>query len=81
MEPPGCSGDAGCYVVTQEKVSLEEGMATHSSTTSWRISTNSLMGYSSQGLKESDTIEVTEYTCTHYTACDNMDESGGHNDK
>ena len=40
---------------------LEEGMATHSSTLAWRIPwTESLVGYSPQGRKESDTTEVTK---------------------
>ena len=37
---------------------LEKGIATHSSILAWRIPwTWSLMGYSPQGLKESDTTE------------------------
>ena len=41
---------------------LEEGMATHSSTLAWRIPwTESLVGYSPQGSKESDTTEVTKH--------------------
>ena len=41
---------------------LEEGMATHSSTLAWRIPwTESLVGYSPQGRKESDTTEVTKH--------------------
>ena len=39
---------------------LEEGTATHSSTSAWRIHRQrSLAGYSPQGCKESDTTEAT----------------------
>ena len=39
---------------------LEEGMATHSSILAWRIhGQRSLAGYSSQGRKDSNTIEAT----------------------
>ena len=39
---------------------LEEGMATHSSILAWRThGQRNLVGYSPQGHKESDTIEVT----------------------
>ena len=41
---------------------LEEGMATQSSILAWRIPwTESLVGYSPQGCKESDTTEVTKH--------------------
>ena len=39
---------------------LEEGMATHPSISAWRIHRQrSLVGYSPQGCKESDTTEAT----------------------
>ena len=39
---------------------LEKGMAAHSSILAWRIPrTESLVGYSPQGHKESDTTEAT----------------------
>ena len=42
---------------------LEKGMATHSSILAWRIPwTESLVGYTPQGHKESD---MTEATYTH----------------
>ena len=45
---------------------LEEGMATHSSILAWRIPwTEEPGGLPSQGLKESDTTEVTYHACTH----------------
>ena len=53
---------------------LEEGMATHSSILAWRIPwTGSLAGYSPWDRKESDTIEVTEYT--HKQDCLNFGSS------
>ena len=45
---------------------LEEGMATHSSILAWRIPwTNSLVGYSPWGCKESDTAEATNHRTAH----------------
>ena len=53
---------------------LEKGMATHSSILAWRIPwTGSLAGYSPWDRKESDTIEVTEYT--HKQDCLNFGSS------
>ena len=45
---------------------LEDGMATHSSILAWRIPMDkkSLVGYSPQGHKESDTTEATDHTHT-----------------
>ena len=44
---------------------LEESTATHSSIFAWRIPwTESLVGYSPQGHKESDTTKVTKHTHT-----------------
>ena len=47
--------------------SLEKDMATHSleNPHGWR----SLVGYTPQGRKESDTTEVTEHTRTPYLTC------------
>ena len=43
---------------------LEEEMATHSSILAWRIPwTESLVGNSPWGHKESDMIEVTQHAC------------------
>ena len=43
---------------------LNEGMETHSSILAWRIPwQRNLMGYSPEGYKELDMIEVTEHTC------------------
>ena len=45
---------------------LEEGMATHSSILAWRIPwTNSLVGYSPWGCKESDMAEATNHRTAH----------------
>ena len=43
---------------------LEEGMATHSSVLGESHGQRSLVGYSSQCLKELDMTEATEHTCT-----------------
>ena len=49
---------------------LEEGMATQSSSLTWRISwTEEPGGYSPYGCIESDTTEVTECLCTHWSLC------------
>ena len=46
--------------------SLEEGMATHSSTLAWRIPWTEEPGrLQSTGSKELDTTEVTELTCMY----------------
>ena len=48
---------------------LKEGTATHSSLSAWRTPwTDSLVGYSPWGQKESDTTEVTEHHICIYTA-------------
>ena len=47
-----------------QEVSLEEGMATHSSILARKIDC-SLAVYSPWGLKESNMSEVTEHACTH----------------
>ena len=46
---------------------LQEGMATHSSTLAWRIpwTEEPGAGYSPQGRKESGVTEVTERTCPY----------------
>ena len=44
----------------------EEGMATHSSNLAWKIhGKRSMVGYSLQGCKESDTTERTQHAHTH----------------
>ena len=46
--------------------SLGEGMATHSSNLAWKIhGKRSMVGYSLQGCKESDTTEGTQHAHTH----------------
>ena len=59
--PPATAGDArDSGSIPGSERSLEEGAATHSSFLAWRIhGQRSLVGYSPQGRKESDTIDAT----------------------
>ena len=58
--PPANAGDIrDAGLIPESERSLREGMATHSSILAWRIPRiESLVGYSLQGCKESDTTET-----------------------
>ena len=58
--PPANAGDIrDVGLIPGSERALREGMATHSSILAWRIPRiESLVGYSPQGCKESDTTET-----------------------
>ena len=58
--PPANAGDIrDAGLIPESERSLREGMAMHSSILAWRIPRiESLVGYSPQGCKESDTTET-----------------------
>ena len=55
--------------------SLKESMATHSSILAWKIPQRSLVGYSPQGRKVSDTTEATEHAYTYFPNCFQITEA------
>ena len=74
--PPASAGDTES--IPGSGRSQEEEMATHSSVLAWEIPwTESQVGYSLWGHKESDTTEVTSHTHYHDSYSKNWEANQG----